>query len=219
MSRDFKGIWIPREIWLSTELSMQEKVFLAEIHSLDNEQGCIASNAYFAEFFQLSKSSISRIISSLSAKGLCDVSLIYKNNKEVDRRVIRCTKYGDKEIIVEQVITETATRTPISEADTKGIKEILDYLNLTANKRYRVGSAFNKVINARISEGYKLDDFKHVIDVKCSQWIDTDFDKFLRPSTLFSISKFPEYLSEKFIRGKKELIEDVAKAQKGFYDV
>ena len=45
MGRGFKGIWIPKEIWESKEISMQEKVFLAEIHSLDNEQGCIASNA------------------------------------------------------------------------------------------------------------------------------------------------------------------------------
>ena len=79
MNRDFKGIWIPREIWVSKELSMQEKVFLAEIHSLDNELGCIASNAYFAEFFQLSKSSVSRIISSLVSKEMCSVTLTYKS--------------------------------------------------------------------------------------------------------------------------------------------
>ena len=39
MERDFMGIWIPREIWLSEELSLMEKVLFVEIHSLDNEQG------------------------------------------------------------------------------------------------------------------------------------------------------------------------------------
>ena len=52
--RDFKGIWIPREIWLSSELSLMEKVLFVEIHSLDNERGCFASNACFAEFFGVS---------------------------------------------------------------------------------------------------------------------------------------------------------------------
>ena len=33
--RDFKGIWIPKEIWLSEQLSLVEKVLFVEIHSLD----------------------------------------------------------------------------------------------------------------------------------------------------------------------------------------
>ena len=39
-SRDFKGIWIPKEIWESENLSIMEKVLFVEIHSLDNERGC-----------------------------------------------------------------------------------------------------------------------------------------------------------------------------------
>ena len=38
--RDFKGVWIPREIWLSTKLSMLEKIILTEIDSLASENGC-----------------------------------------------------------------------------------------------------------------------------------------------------------------------------------
>ena len=109
MSRDFKGIWIPREIWVSKELTMQEKVFLAEIHSLDNELGCIASNAYFADFFNLSKSSVSRVISSLCDKGYCTVTLTYKPNKEIDKRIIRTNKYGNKEIkVVKEKVEESS---------------------------------------------------------------------------------------------------------------
>ena len=40
--RAFKGIWIPKEIWLSQDLTMQEKIMLVEIDSLDNESGCFA---------------------------------------------------------------------------------------------------------------------------------------------------------------------------------
>ena len=46
-NRDFKGVWIPKEIWLNTDLSIIEKVLLVEIDSLDNsDRGCFASNEY-----------------------------------------------------------------------------------------------------------------------------------------------------------------------------
>ena len=54
-TRDFKGIWIPKEIWLNKNLKLIEKIFLVEIDSLDNEDGCYASNKYFAEFFGITK--------------------------------------------------------------------------------------------------------------------------------------------------------------------
>lgn len=90
MDRAFKGIWIPKEIWLSKDLTLQEKVFLVEINSLDNEEGCFASNGYFADFFQLSKGRVSQIISSLEKKELISLNYLYKlNSKEIEKRIIK----------------------------------------------------------------------------------------------------------------------------------
>ena len=74
-SRDFKGIWIPREIWESENLSIMEKVSFVEIHSLDNERGCYASNRYFSEFFHVSERQIQTYIAGLKAKGFITVSI------------------------------------------------------------------------------------------------------------------------------------------------
>ena len=64
--RDFKGIWISKEIWLDERLNALEKVILMEIDSLDNEEtGCYASNEYLAEFCQCSVTKISTAISKL----------------------------------------------------------------------------------------------------------------------------------------------------------
>ena len=63
--RDFKGIWIPKEVWLTEELTLQEKVFLVEIDSLDNEDGCWASNKYFADFFNVTTQRASQVINNL----------------------------------------------------------------------------------------------------------------------------------------------------------
>ena len=85
--RKFEGVWIPRGVWLSKNLTLQEKVLLTEINSLDNDKGCFASNSYFSEFFDLSRSRISQIIKSLTTKKYIKVRLIYEG-KAVKKRVI-----------------------------------------------------------------------------------------------------------------------------------
>lgn len=65
-NRDFKGIWIPKEIWLDKRLNALDKIILAEIDSLDNdENGCFASNKYIAEFCGCSETKVSTAISKL----------------------------------------------------------------------------------------------------------------------------------------------------------
>ena len=95
MKRDFKGIWIPAHIWLNKELSLIEKCFLVEIDSLDNKAGCFASNAYFADFFSISKSRCSQIINSLKKKNILTIEFEYKD-KQIIKRVLRILKGGVK---------------------------------------------------------------------------------------------------------------------------
>ncbi len=80
------------------------------------------------------------------------------------------------------------------------INNVLDYLNKKVSSNFKNSSKANqKVILARIKEGYTLDDFKKVIDTKTSQWIDdVKMSIFLRPETLFG-NKFEGYLNEKHI--------------------
>ena len=96
MKRDFKGVWIPKEIWLSTDLKVMEKLILVEIDSLDNEDGCFASNEHFSKFFSLSKNRCSEIIKSLEKKGYISIDYIRQaNNKAIEKRVIRCIRNID----------------------------------------------------------------------------------------------------------------------------
>lgn len=76
--------------------------------------------------------------------------------------------------------------------------EIIEYLNLKANTKFRSNSAATKRhLNARLAEGFTIDDFKKVIDIKCTQWLnDPNMKKYLRPETLFSASHFESYLNE-----------------------
>jgi hypothetical protein len=68
---------------------MDGKLFLTEINSLDNEQGCFASNGYFAEFFNLSNSRCSEIINALIQKNYV-IATVQKEGKRVIKRILRC---------------------------------------------------------------------------------------------------------------------------------
>ena len=75
LPRDFKGIWIPKDIWLHPELSWMEKCLAAEIDSLDREneegeEGCFASNDYLMKMFGLSKRQIQRGLEKLKKLNL-----------------------------------------------------------------------------------------------------------------------------------------------------
>ena len=96
------------------------------------------------------------------------------------------------------------------------IKEIVQYLNDQCGTRYRYQTkGTQEHINARLKEGYTVDDFKMVIDKKFEEWHGTDMEKFLRPETLFA-GKFESYLNQKIV--KKNYQSQTAKMLDSFYD-
>lgn len=73
--RDFKGVWIPKEIWLDERLTALEKVILVEIDSLDSTDAhCWKSNENLAEFCQCSATKVSNAISKLIKLGYVKVN-------------------------------------------------------------------------------------------------------------------------------------------------
>lgn len=82
--------------------------------------------------------------------------------------------------------------------NSKIYKDVVDYLNKKADTNFKhTSKATQTKIKARQNDGYALNDFYAVIDVKCSQWLnDKTMSKYLRPETLFG-NKFEGYLNEK----------------------
>ena len=76
-------------------------------------------------------------------------------------------------------------------------KDIIDYLNQKTGKHFRAGKETLAHIRARWNTGFRLEDFKSVIDIKCEQWLkDAKMMAYLRPETLFG-TKFDSYLNER----------------------
>jgi hypothetical protein len=89
MNRDFKGVWLPKEIYLHKGLTPTEKLLLAEINSFSTNGVCYASNKHFAEFLGISVKHVSVLVNKLAKLGLVSVEIVYKeDSKEVDKRFI-----------------------------------------------------------------------------------------------------------------------------------
>lgn len=76
-------------------------------------------------------------------------------------------------------------------------RHIIDYLNKRAGKKYSVKTKKTaQLIHRLLDNGFTVEDFERVIDIKCKQWLDNEkMNQYLRPRTLFS-EKFEDYLNE-----------------------
>ena len=208
--RDFKGIWIPAEVWLDERLNPLEKVILMEIDSLDcGDKGCYASNEYIAGFCQCSESKVAHAVTRL-------VELGYVSRKSFD---------GRQRILQSSLAKFARQNSKVCKSDVQNLQEsnidsnidiissikkeykespresdftaaVVDYLNEKAGTHYRAGVAKTQsLIKARAKEGFTEADFRTVIDKKCADWIGTEYEQYLRPQTLFG-TKFESYLNQ-----------------------
>lgn len=193
--RDFKGVWISKEVWLDDRLNMLEKGILTEIDSLDVEEtGCYASNKYLAEFCQCSETKVSTAISKL-----IELGYLYVKSFDGRTRILKSRLSKNERQTLNILKADIKNFKQINkDNNTDNIKYIVDYLNEMAGTRYKHTTPKTKsLINARLNEGFTLDDFKRVVDNKVLSWLkDEKMSKYLRPETLFG-TKFESYLNEK----------------------
>ena len=120
-----------------------------------------------------------------------------KPNQEKPNQEKPNQDFADVLIIKDSNNTEYSKKELNNKENIKEIEEVVNYLNEKAGTKYKSNSKnTTKHIKARLNDGYTLEDFKTVIDKKCSEWLNTDMEKYLCPDTLFG-SKFEKYLNQK----------------------
>lgn len=114
------------------------------------------------------------------------------------------------------IVEQSTTEYPYKDSATSEYpyKEVIDYLNMKTGKGFKDKSKDTiRHMKARFKEGYTLDDFKKVIDIKVLEWGtkpekagEKDMRSYLRPSTLFG-TKFESYLNQEVSASGKGYIE------------
>ena len=124
-------------------------------------------------------------------------------SKSVFKNIQLAYNYGsvymvEKEFERKTKNSQSTESTKPKKADmTEVYQEIISYLNEKTSSDYKATTkSYTKLVDARIKSGYSLQDFVTVIDKKVAEWMGTDFEKFLRPETLFG-NKFETYLNQK----------------------
>lgn len=189
--------------WMVKDLGLKgnELLIYAIINgfSQDQESQFKGSLSYLAEWTNSTKQGVIKALNSLVDKGL-----IVKQSLMVNK-VYYSTKFnvsGKQSLILDGKQSLTPTNNTnidnINYNNKEIYKEICDYLNQKTNSNYRSTTASTqRLIKARLNDGFTVEDFKKVIDIKCSKWLNDEKMKvYLRPETLFG-TKFESYLNEK----------------------
>lgn len=217
----------------SSELSPESKAiygYLASFAGCNNT--CFPSRKMMLKELQMSETRFSKHMNPLIALGVVSVTRerngnvygknIYTINHEiriVEEQDSRCSENESAEnesaenlssnsnnINIKNINNNNKEHKDIVEKnlDKPPYKEIIDYLNAKTNKSYQYqGTATQRHINGRFKEGYTLDDFKKVIDIKTAEWKGGNMEQYLRPETLFG-TKFEGYLNQQQGEEEKE---------------
>lgn len=215
---------------LAAKIGLNEAVVLQQIHywlgiSKHHIEGRTwVYNTYEEWQKQLpfwSVSTIKRTIRSLEMLGLLlsenwnqmkmDKTKWYSIDYEKLHKFEDSLPEGEATPIEETASKEDSEKTRES-ADNSTVKmvipydEIIGYLNEKTGKSFKLSSIKTReLIHARYREGFTIEDFNRVIDLKTADWLsDPAWNKFLRPETLFG-TKFESYLNQQ--EGKKRLTE------------
>ena len=117
--------------------------------------------------------------------------------------------------IKDGLMLQRSRKKAIYDADTTNkVTEIINYLNEKSDKMYKQSKSNVEPISARLKEGYTVNDFKRVIDTKVKEWKNTEFEKYIRPETLFRPKNFDNYLNQPETKknGKQSNIEKLSNA-------
>lgn len=203
MQKSYYAI-IPANVRYDKDLTPNAKLLYGEITALCNQEGyCWANNHYFSELYGVSKTTISKWINQLVERKYISSEMIYKKGtKEILNRYLKLVNDPIEEknnTPIEDKFKDNITSLNTTSNTTLDIPyvEIINYLNDVSDKNYRSSTKKTKdLIKARFNEGFTVEDFKKVIDIKTAEWKDSEkWSKYLQPTTLFG-TKFEGYLNQ-----------------------
>ena len=199
MARIRETNFVTIQSYMVTDLKLKgnELIIYAIINGFcqDGEHKFNGSLLYLADWTNSTKQGVIKNLKSLVEKGY-----IIKNSENINgvNKVEYYTTMfnrGIKQSLIGGIKQSLTNNIYIDKIE--DIKEIIDYLNTKLNTNYKSNTKQTQsMINARFKEGFTVEDFKMVIDKKYKEWLNTEFEQYLTPQTLFG-TKFEKYLNQK----------------------
>jgi uncharacterized phage protein (TIGR02220 family) len=124
-------------------------------------------------------------------------------NKQNNKRVTIKQQTSNKQVTTNNKDNKLNKDNKVIKDTLPPYQQIVTYLNQKIGTSYKSTSQKTQgFIKARFNNGFTLENFYKVIDIKYNEWFKTDMAKFLRPETLFG-NKFEGYLNQ--VEDKKEV--------------
>lgn len=191
-----------------TQKDMRQRKYLGLLKSKVVKNTAEGTRSYFTftdKFYEMREEIFSEDGMTNTSEG-CDVNVEWARRKRLVRQNENVGRGSDVNVFSDKTKTCSRTRRKRRNKDIyiNIYIDIVEYLNKKANKNYKHNSdKTRRFIDARLNEGFTLEDFKKVIDNKCRSWLnDERMNQYLRPETLFG-TKFEAYLNEMPISQKK----------------
>ena len=208
--------------------------------SQDGESEFTGSIQYLCEFTGTSRPTVIKALKELTEKNylLKDEKIIngIKFNKyKVNLQVVKILYYGSKnsllgggknsllgggkETLHNNKLLDNKVFNNNKNNNSNVYEVIISYLNEKAGTNYKhTTKATQEHINARLKDKFTVENFKTVIDKKCDEWKGTEFEQYLRPSTLFG-TKFENYLNAKTMKRSQTVKTGQQEENKEFMDL
>lgn len=144
-NRDFKGIWVPKKLYLSGLFSPNEKFILIEIYSLSKNNKCYATNKHFANFVGLRENTVQKMMLEFERAGYIKRVFEYKeDSKEIKDRIIVITQKFLDEFVNEKSNDE--------KEETYGKKSIGGMEKNPEGDGFKVGDKYNNISDTYLSD-------------------------------------------------------------------
>lgn len=133
----FKGVWIPKAVFIIDDLTLHQKIILSIVLNLSSDKPCNATNNYIGEILGIHPTRVSVHLNNLKKLDYLDIYIDRnKVTKQITKRLITPTPALRNRI---EGLSETAN-TPISET----AKGILKKDNKEDNKYISKSNQLNK---------------------------------------------------------------------------
>ena len=221
-TRGFKGIWIPKEVWLDDRLNALDKIILMEIDSLDSsEEGCYATNEYITIFYQYNTRKVTESISKLIEFEYLYVYKFDGRKRHLKSRLSNCARQTSKNCEADwQNLLESNINNNIYNNNSSNNNNIYNNSNYNKSLNNNKNEVYNKSLDNKYNNNiyvYIEENFVRTLNPieyeVVSRWEDNDLTRYaIKEAVLKGIYNI-KYIDTVLSNYKKNSITTVQQAQ------